>query len=284
METHCVLAVPSSISKQPLKKIICTFKQQQRQDHQGVDLHRVEPLCIYQTYLQVAGMGDDTPASTQVEEVVKDEKPDESVENGSTAAATPTSDHANGAKDDQRDAGSATATPDASSTSIAEATEPKAKETDKNTSLEPTSTADPAEGEAAPKTDDAADTKRTAGVKRPAPDSETQQGRGEEDEAKTPGITVEDLPEAVRKRMNEVLHEVDDAAMREDERLINFLAEVSEAQVPFGSLGRTVFCFHGVCLRLGTEKPPKPLQQFTPLYTQYVRDKVKIHFTVSFPK
>lgn len=186
------------------------------------------------------------PGLTQVEDVVKDEKEDDSVENGSTAAPTPTSDHANGAKGDQGDAGNATSTPDTSGTSITEATKPKAEETNKKTNLEPTSTADPAEGEAAPETDDAADKKRTAGVKRPAPDSETQQGRTEEDEAKAPGITVEDLPEAVRKRMNEVLHEVDDAAMSEDERLINFLAEVSEAQVPFGSLGRTVFCFPGV--------------------------------------
>lgn len=207
-------------------------------------------------------MGDDMPALNQVEDVVKDGKEDDSVENGSTAAATPTSDHANGAKGDQGGARNATSTPDTCGTSITEATEPEAEEKNKNSNLEPTSPADPAEGEAVPKTDDATDKKRTTGVKRPAPDSETQQGRGEEDEAKASGVTVEDLPEAVRKRMNEVLHEVDDAAMSEDERLINFLAEVSEAQVPFGFSGRTVFCL-GVCLRLGTEKPPKPLQQST---------------------
>lgn len=44
-------------------------------------------------------------------------------------------------------------------------------------------------------------------------------------------ITVEDLPPKVQARMDEVLHQVEDAGMREDARLINFFGEVEESQV-----------------------------------------------------
>lgn len=44
-------------------------------------------------------------------------------------------------------------------------------------------------------------------------------------------IKVEELPVAVRTRMDQVLHVENDAAMRQDARLINFLGEVDESQV-----------------------------------------------------
>lgn len=44
-------------------------------------------------------------------------------------------------------------------------------------------------------------------------------------------IKVEELPAAVRARMDEVLHVENDKTMRQDTRLINFLGEVEESQV-----------------------------------------------------
>lgn len=45
------------------------------------------------------------------------------------------------------------------------------------------------------------------------------------------GMTVGDLPSAVRARMEEVLNDEEDGTMRGDSRLINFLGEVEESQV-----------------------------------------------------
>ncbi|CAM9951699.1 unnamed protein product, partial [Discosporangium mesarthrocarpum] len=41
---------------------------------------------------------------------------------------------------------------------------------------------------------------------------------------------VEELPASVQSRINEVLHPVEDSGMRDDARLLNFLAEVEEGQ------------------------------------------------------
>lgn len=65
----------------------------------------------------------------------------------------------------------------------------------------------------------------------PASPRASDKGGDDGDDCKAGGITVEDLPKTIRKRLQEVLHEVEDASMREDSRLINFLGEVAEAQV-----------------------------------------------------